>query len=82
MSGILPLLERVERVRGGIPPDVRDVLVYDAERAYEEWFARIQDGELATPSTPIEYLLAEIYALDDHLHEAMEGGRSPGDTLQ
>ena len=66
----------------GIPPDDRRVLIYEAERAYEEWFARIQDGELATPSSPIEYLLAEVYALDDQLHEPMGGGRRAGDTLQ
>jgi len=74
--------ERGIYVPEGVPPDVRNILVHDAERADEEWFARIQDGELATPSTPVEYLLAEVYALDHPPHEAMEGGRGPGDTLQ
>jgi hypothetical protein len=66
----------------GIPPDVRSVLVYEAERAYEDSFERIEDGELATPATPVEYFLAEVYALDDQLHDLMEGGRGPSNTLQ
>lgn len=74
--------ERGIDVSEGISPDARKVLVYEAERAYEEWFARIQDGDLATPSTPVEYLPAEVYALDDQLHDAMEGGRGHTDILQ
>jgi hypothetical protein len=65
----------------GLPPDTRNVLIYEAERAYEDWFARIQDGELPTPASPVEYLLAEVYALDTKLHKAIESGRGPGDTV-
>ena len=43
---------------------------------------RIQDGELVTPGTPLKFLMAELYDLDDDMHEAMEGGRGPYDTLQ
>jgi hypothetical protein len=75
-------VERGIDLTQGIPPDTRSVLVYEAERAYEDWFGRIQDGELATPMTPVEYLLAEVYALDDQLPDLIDGGRGPSDTLQ
>jgi hypothetical protein len=74
--------ERGMDLSRGIPPDIRSVLTHQAERAYEEWIARIQDGELATPSTPIEFLLAEIYAIDGQLDDTRTGGRGPNDTLQ
>ena len=66
----------------GLPPDVRYALVHEIEVVYDKLFMRIQDGELVTPETPLEFLMAELYALDDAMHEAMEGGRGPHDTLQ
>ena len=74
--------ERSVDVSEGLAPDIRATLVFDAERAYEDWFERIQDGDLAVPSTPVEFILAEVFALDDVIHEAMESGRKPSDTLQ
>ena len=66
----------------GLAPNLRHALVHEIEVAYDELFMWIQDGELVTPVTPLEFLMSEIYTLDDALHEAMEGGRGPNDTLQ
>jgi hypothetical protein len=57
------------------PTPFVNVALHALERAYAEWFARIDRGELATASTPVEDVLAEVYALDDQLHGAI-GRRS------
>src|SRR5262245_51620622 len=66
----------------GLPATERHRLIYDAEVLVEQWFERVQDGELIAPTSPIETLLAELYDLDTDIHEAMEGGRRPEDKLQ
>ena len=76
-------VERGLDLSEGLAPDIRHALVHEIEVAYyDEWFMRFQDGELVTPQTPVEFLMAELYSLDDAMHEAMEGGRGSCDTLQ
>jgi hypothetical protein len=84
MSGLVDEIaaERGLDPKKGLSPSQRYDLTYHAEVAYEAWSERMEDGETLTPSTPIEYLLAELYALDAELREAMGGGGRPGDPIQ
>jgi hypothetical protein len=58
-------IERGLKPSEGLAATTRHELIYRAELAYEAWSQRIQDGDIPTPSTPLEYLLAELCAVDD-----------------
>jgi hypothetical protein len=66
----------------GLLPSLRLELMEEIEASYDAYLARGSAGDAAAPSDVMETLLADLYALDAVIEEAMHAGPEPGDTLQ
>ena len=75
MDGIVHALaaERGIDTSQGLSQVDRHRLAYEAELLVEDWLARLADGEIIVPTTPVEMLLAELYDVDSDLIQAKEG---------
>ena len=80
------LVDQMARDRGlavsaFLPQPIRQALEHDAWSVYEVWLARVSDSQREINAESIEGLFGELYSLERVMHELLETGNVPRESV-